>query len=78
MSKFKPVLDGIKQNVESQGLAIPHFNRVPPENAGPQDVQQVLNELRILQQNNSDNDVATTVLGRAMDDITNLHGYDFQ
>ena len=46
------VLDGIKQNVESQGLAIPHFNRVPPENAEPQDVQQVLNELRILQQNN--------------------------
>ena len=52
MSKFKPVLDSIKDNLSGVGLKLPHFEKVSPEHSIPADVQQFLNELRDLRQMN--------------------------
>jgi len=76
MSKFTQVLLGIKSDVENNGLRVSHFAQVSPENSSLQDVQLVLNELRVLH-NNAENDLTLCMLGRAIDVIETLPGYDF-
>jgi hypothetical protein len=87
MSKYKNVLTGIKNNVSEQGLNIPQFKNVNPENATKDDVQKILSGLRTMkniyeyppQGLNLDNtQVKVVVLGRAIDDIINFPGEDFQ
>ncbi len=87
MSKFKPVLDGIKDNLSGVDLKVPHFEKVRPEHSSPEDVQQVLNELRGLRQlyehpnpmlNLQDVGLKVEILGRAIDDIESLPGYNFE
>ncbi len=87
MSKFKPVLDGIKDNLSGVGLKVPHFEKVSPEHSSPEDVQQVLNELRGLRQlyeqpnpmlNLQDVGLKVEILGRAIDDIESLPCYNFE
>lgn len=86
MSKFKPVLDGIKNNLSENGLQVPHFEKVKPEHSSPEDVQQILNELLDLKQlyenpnpmlNLQNTDLKVEVLGRAIEDIENLPDCDF-
>lgn len=87
MSKFKPVLDGIKNNLSKNSLQVPHFEKVNPEHSSPEDVQQVLNELRNLKQlyentspmlNLQNIHLKVEVLGKAIEDIENLPGYNFE
>lgn len=86
MSKFKNVLTGIKDQVSKQGLNIPHFEKVNPENATNEDVLIILSELRTIKSrcenppqflNLPVDPVKVEVLGRAIDEITCFPGEDF-
>lgn len=45
MTKYKVVLEGIKENISAVGLNIPHFEKVKPEHSNPDDVKTVLEDL---------------------------------
>jgi hypothetical protein len=87
MSKYKTVLTGIKDNATSQGLNIPQFEKVNPENATKDDVQKILSDLRIMKNlyenqpqglNLENAQLKVVVLGQAIDDILDFPGEDFQ
>lgn len=83
MSKFKAVLDGIKNNLSGIGLKVPHFEKISPEHSGPADVQQVLNLRQLYEHPNpmlnlQDVGLKVEILGRAIDDIESLPGYNFE
>jgi hypothetical protein len=75
MSKFKGFLTGIKSKLESVNLTMP-LNQVTIENATPEDVQTLLDDLRV-QLSQSSDPLCTKVLGDSIDEITTLPGYDF-